>query len=198
MGLKLQTAPANEPLDLEADVKPHLRIDFADDDGYISLLVSAVRKHVEDGELASALITQTWDLTLDNFPTMPFELPRPPLQSVTSITYTDVDGNSDTVASSVYLAETTSWPGRIVFKQSQSWPSVVLKEAGGVVIRFVAGYGDDIDDVPEPIRLALLLAIGDFYENRENSPLIPGITQPIVLPFAARQLLASYRRRSFG
>lgn len=197
MALRLITAPASEPLDIELDVKPHLRIDFNDDDSYLNGLLTAVREYVEKTELSSALVTQTWELVLDSWPTLPLRFPKPPLQSVTSITYIDIDGGSGTVASSAYLVDVDSWPGRLVLKINQSWPSVTLREIGGVVIRFVAGYGDAIEDVPAPIRQAMLLTISDLYENRENSPIVPGTTEPIRMPFAARQLLASYRRRQF-
>ena len=197
MALRLVTAPALEPLDLDADAKPHLRVDFNDDNAHILGLITAVRDHVEVTELSSALLSQTWELVLDDWPTSPLTFPKPPLQSVTSITYTDIDGNSDTVDSSAYLVDADSWPGRLVLRNGQSWPSVTLREIGGVVIRFVAGYGDDIEDVPTPIRQAMLLILSDWYENRENSPMMAGTNEIIALPFAARQLLASYRKRQF-
>lgn len=197
MTLRLITAPDAEPLSLTDDIKPHLRIDFDDDDPYLEALLLGARQHVETAELSGALITQTWELVLDNFPSLPLELPRPPLQSVTSITYIDIDDSSNVYPSSSYRVSTDSWPGQIVLKQSQTWPSVVLREIEGVIIRFVAGYGDTPESLPMPIRQAMLLIVGDWYENRENSPLIPGVSQAAKLPFVARALLSSYRNRRF-
>jgi uncharacterized phiE125 gp8 family phage protein len=197
MALRLITAPAREPLDLELDVKPHLRVDFADDDNYINTLQTAVREYVEVTELSGSLISQTWELVLDTWPTSPLYFPKPPLQSVTSITYTDIDGGSAVVSSSAYLVDADSWPGRLVLRDGQSWPSVTLQEIGGVVIRFVAGYGSAVEDVPAPIRQAMLLILSDWYENRENTLIVPGVGVIPPMPFAARQLLASYRRRQF-
>ena len=197
MALRLVTAPVHEPLFLEVDVKPHLRVDYADDDDYLEGLVRAARVYVEETALSSALVSQTWELVLDGWPSPPLELPKPPLQSVTSITYTDIDGNSAVYDANSYLVDVDSWPGRLVLKDGQSWPSARLREIGGVVIRFVAGYGDVVEAVPSPIRQAMLLMIGDWYENRENAPLIPGTNAPVTMPFAARQLLANYRRRRF-
>jgi uncharacterized phiE125 gp8 family phage protein len=197
MALRLVTAPAAEPLDLEFDAKPHLRVDFDDDDAYIGGLITAVREHIEKTEISSALITQTWELVLDNWPGVELRLPKPPLQSVTSIQYYDIDDNpAVTVDSSTYLVDADSWPGRICLRDGQSWPSVTLREIGGVVIRFVAGYGD-ADDVPAPIRQAMQLILSDWYENRENTLIMPGVGVLPPLPFAARQLLGSYRRRQF-
>jgi uncharacterized phiE125 gp8 family phage protein len=124
-------------------------------------------------------------------------LPKPPLQSVTSIQYYDIDDNpAVTVDSSTYLVDADSWPGRIYLRDGQSWPSVTLREIGGVVIQFVAGYGD-ADDVPAPIRQAMQLILSDWYENRENTLIMSGVGVLPPLPFAARKLLASYRRRQF-
>lgn len=196
MALRLVTAPAMEPLTL-AQALAQLRIDFADDDWYVGDLITAVRQHVETTELSSALISQTWELVLDDWPSPSLRLPMPPLQSVTSIKYYDEDGNEATYSSANYLVDGDSWPGRLVLKTGSNWPSVTLREINGVVIRFVAGYGDAPEDVPAPITQAMRLILSDLYENRENSPIVQGTVQPIALPFAARQLLASYRRRQF-
>ena len=43
MALRLITAPAVEPLDLELDVKAHLRVDIHDDDTFIAACLEAAR-----------------------------------------------------------------------------------------------------------------------------------------------------------
>jgi uncharacterized phiE125 gp8 family phage protein len=61
---------------------------------------------------------------------------------------------------------------------------------GGVAVEYTAGYGDTAADVPAPLRQAMLLMIGHWYEHREAV-----ITGSIStgLPLAARALLAPYR-----
>lgn len=196
MALRLVTPPAITPVEL-ATAKLHLRVDINDDDEYIAACIDAAREHIETTELSSALISQTWELVSDSVPGSTIVFPRPPLQSVTSVTFTDVDGNETVVDDGDYLVDTDSWPGRLVLKADKAWPSVILPAIGGVVIRFVAGYGDAPADVPMPIRQALLLLTGDFYENRENSQAMPGLVDVVQMPFAVRTLLASYRRRVF-
>lgn len=49
------------------------------EDTLLTNLITAARRHVEN-VLRRALITQTWELWLDDFPTSGFEIPLPPLQ----------------------------------------------------------------------------------------------------------------------
>lgn len=184
------TPPAAEPVST-TQAKLHLRVDISADDTLIANLVQAAREHVEVF-LRRALVTQTWEYVMDAFPAESWlALPRPPLQSVTSITYYDEDGNGTVFSSSNYLVDTDSQPGRIVLKTGYTWPSTTLQAANGVRIRYVAGYGD-ADDVPEFAVAALLLLLGDLYENRENTLVGQGFASA-ELPFAAKALMWPHR-----
>jgi uncharacterized phiE125 gp8 family phage protein len=52
-------------------------------------------------------------------------------------------------------------------KGSASWPSATLRDVNGVNVRFVAGFGSAGTTVPQPIRQAILMLVGHYYENRE-------------------------------
>ena len=60
------TAPASEPITL-AEAKMHCRIDNADEDELVIMLIASVRHHAET-ILRRRLITQTLDGYLDAFP----------------------------------------------------------------------------------------------------------------------------------
>lgn len=167
MGLTLVTAPAAEPL-TTTEAKSHLRVDSSDDDTLIDAYVKAARQHIEE-DLGRALITQTWDYTLDAFPSdgSAIQLPRPPLVSVTSISYVDTAGATQTVTSSDYIVNTGKRKGEITLAYGAAWP-VTRRQASAVTIRFVAGYGA-ASAVPAPIATALRLVVGDLYANREAS-----------------------------
>lgn len=168
MSLKLVTGPSTEPL-TTALAKNHLRVDIDDDDTLIGNLITAARKYFEETSRRS-LITQTWRLNLDEWPEGDeILLPRPPLQSVTSVVYKDSAGDSTTWSSDAYIVDTDSEPGRIVLAYGESWPSVTLLPANPIVITYVAGYGDNASDVPEQMIQAIRLLIGHFYENREGT-----------------------------
>lgn len=190
MALKLITAPAAEPVST-SEAKSHLRVDTTADDTYIGTLITVARQNVES-HLRRALISQTWEVVLDAFPAGVIRLPKPPLASVTSIKYTDDEGNESTYSSANYVVDTDTEPGRVVLKSGQTWPAVTLAAVNGVRVRYVAGYGAAGSNVPQAIRQAILLVIGSLYENREDVLVAQGVSIG-VLPFGVVALLAPYR-----
>src|ERR1017187_7840771 len=70
MSLILVTGPAVEPL-TAAEAKARLNIGDEISDDVMKSLISASRNMIDgrDGWLGRALVTQTWDLVLDRFPT---------------------------------------------------------------------------------------------------------------------------------
>ena len=192
MAVRLVTAPSVEPVDFEM-LRSHLRIDSEEEFDELAGYVRACREYVETTVLRSALITQTWELLLDAWPDdSVLMLPKPPLQGVMSVTYVLADESVHTFSSSNYFVDADSQPGRLVLKGDVSWPSGTLRVANGVTVRFVAGYGDAVADVPEPIRQALLLMVGDLYNHREDTVVGQGMTV-MGVPFSSGALLSSYR-----
>lgn len=184
-GLTTYSAPASEPVTL-TQAKAHCRVDSVDDDPLISALIVAAREYAEVF-LGRALITQTLDLTLNGFAPI-IELPRPPLQSVTSITYTDSNGTAQALSSTYYTVDTKREPGRVFEAYGYNWPTTQAV-INAVTIRYVAGYGE-ATSVPQRIKQAILLAVGHWYENREST--ISGtIIAP--LPMGVNDLLWSAR-----
>ena len=159
----IQTAPTVEPVSLE-ELKAHLRVDIDDDDALITSIGKAARQQAEV-YTGRAFCTQTWDLFLDSWPTVIY-LPYPPLSSVTSITYTDTAGDSQTVSTSVYTVDTDSEPGRIYLAYGQTWPTTRgIRHA--ITVRYVCGYGAAAA-VPENVKHAIKIMAADMYENREE------------------------------
>ena len=191
MSLKLITGPTLEPITL-TETKDHLRVDSTDDDALISALITAVRQNIDgrDGWLGRALMPQTWDYALDTFPADAYlELPLAPVQSITSITYTDTDGAAQTFGSGNYaLGADLDWSPRVNLGYDKSWPSTrTIPDA--VTVRFVAGYANAAS-VPAPIKAALLMMIGHLYEHRE-SVADKDLSE---VPMAVHSLLMPYRR----
>lgn len=165
MGERLITAPAREPISL-TEAKRQLRVELSDtaEDPLILSLIKTVREYAES-ETGRALLSQTWELTLDDFRDV-IRLPRPPAQSVTSITYYDTNSTLQTLAPANYVLDTSEEPARICLAYGYSWPWVYDRPSG-VVVRFVAGYGDNPSEVPESLKAAMLLHLGHLFENRE-------------------------------
>jgi uncharacterized phiE125 gp8 family phage protein len=114
MALTIITAPATTPVSL-AEAKAHLNVDHTDDDTLIQLIIEAATAHCDGpvGFLGRALVSQQWQLTLDEFPENEIKIPLPPLIAVNSIEYDDVDGAEQTVDPTTYTVDLTSEPGWI-------------------------------------------------------------------------------------
>ncbi len=193
MGLSLVTPPALEPLTVP-EVKTFLRIDSALEDTILTSLVKAAREEVEHFT-RRALITQTWDYTIDAFPAEGYiKLPLPPLQSVTSLKFTDEDGVVSTVSASTYYVDTSGEPGLIALMSGESWPSDTLRATGAVTARFVAGYGAAASDPPEAVRLAMYQLVSHWYENHE-AVLVGSIAKE--MPLTCEYLLWPLRHLRF-
>lgn len=189
MKISLVSGPAAEPLTV-AELKLHLRIGIDDEDALLASFITAARTHIEIITQRS-LVTQTWDYWLDRFPTQRrIELPRPPLQSVTGIYYIPDGASEATFAEDNYLVDAPF--GAVCLGLNASWPGDLLQAVNGVRIRFVAGYGSAGADVPEPLRQAIRILAGDFYENRENAVVGQGVNV-LSIPTGVLYLCQAYR-----
>ncbi len=189
-GLTLSSGPAAEPM-TTAEAKTHLRVSGTDDDTYIDTLIGAARHWVELFT-GRALIDQTWVLKLDKFPDSgcPIWLPKPPLSSVTSITYTDTDGNTgQTFNSANYDVDTASDTqlAGIYEGYNETWPDT-RDEINSVTVTYVAGYGSAATSIPDPIVHACKLLVGRWYCTRASALVEPGGMIP-----SAQALLEPYR-----
>lgn len=164
--LNRSTDATSEPITLD-EAKLHLRVtDSADDDAISAMIVAA--RNLAEQYTNRQLMTATWDLYLKHFPysAEPIALPRSPIQSVTSITYTDTDGNSQTWNSANYGVDTYSEPGRVYLAYSIVWPSTRYIE-NAVRVRYVAGW-TTAALVPAPIKQAILATVKGIYDHEED------------------------------
>lgn len=162
--------PASEPVTL-AELKAHARIDHALEDSLLGLLIAAARERIED-VTRRALIAQEWTLTLDRFPCGPIFLPRPRLiLGTASITYVDVDGESQSVSGFRELPGDAG--ARLVPGFGETWPSA-RAQPGAVVVTFDAGYGSSAGAVPAALRLAIVEEATTRYDQRQRGEADPG------------------------
>lgn len=182
-------APAVLPVSLD-EAKAHLRVDGTDEDNLITNLIKAATSYVDGyaGILGRALITQTWRRDFSTFADM-MRLPVRDAISISSITYYDTANASQTLATTVYQLLADEGGPYAALKPDQTWPSCYSR-ADAVRVTWTAGYGAAATDVPDAIKQALLLIIGDYYRSRENN-VIGTINSE--LPMASRHLLAPFR-----
>lgn len=188
MSLVLFAGPTLEPVTVQ-EATDWARITESSEDDLVDGLIRSARAHVEQ-LTGRALITQTWDLYCDEFPEQ-FDIPKPPLQSVSFIKYTDATGTVQTLASTEYTVDAKCEPGRIVPAYGKTWPSTQYVP-NAVQVRFVAGYGPaalDIDARAPELRQAIGVLVATMYEQRETNT----DQQMVDVPEAFYQLVNQHR-----
>ncbi len=160
-------------------------------DGKLASMISAAREECE-AATNRAFVTQTLKFTLPNFPrlwcgyypgwgyimdhaTWPsvqdpkrrriIELPRPPLISVVSIDYYDLDNTLQTVDPADYIVVGGNQPAQIQ-PINNAWPDTYLRE-DAVQITFQCGYEGsgsptvptDVSNVPAGIVQAIKMTV---------------------------------------
>ena len=206
-GSVIQTHPAIEPVTLE-EFKSYLRIEGAGEDRELVDLIEEARQWIED-QTGLALITQTWLLSLDRWPrgesewwdgtrqgsilelhstagSAPIEIPRFPLQSVTSVTTYASDGTSTVVdVAATFDVDTNQTKGRVTPKDTVVW-SPDLRQTNAIEVVYLSGYGDTEADVPRPLRRAVKQVAAGLYTHRGDG--CEGVADT-----TTRDLIATYR-----
>jgi uncharacterized phiE125 gp8 family phage protein len=163
MGL---TQLTSTPVVTLEEAKAHLRIDGDQDDATLSGFLLAATQFVEV-ETRTSLGTADFMLTLDAFPSeRVIQLPRPPLVNVTLVQFQNADGSQQYLDSSEYLLDIDSRPGRLALPPGKAWPAT-RAAINAVRIHYTAGR--EPGDVPQILKLAVLMLTGHFFENREAS-----------------------------
>ena len=146
--------PTIEPLTL-ADLKNRLRVTECDDDAELGQILTHARKQVE-ADSYRRLITQTLVGYMDTFfDVREIELRIAPVSSLTSITYVDLAGATQTFASTRYAADIISTPPRVVLNTNETWELTEWNTPNAVAITLVAGYGTTAASVPAVAKLAI-------------------------------------------
>ena len=172
-----------------AEVKAHLRVDFADEDMIIAAYQQAAIDHFDgwSGVLGRCLISQQWRVSLSAFPcgdtiTLPF-----PDVSAVDIAYSDADDAYQILAASAYRLLESRDGSVITLKSGQVWPAT-FDRPDALRITLTAGYGAAPAAIPAPIRAAMLLRAGDLYARREDASKPGGIIDILVTPYNRNQL----------
>ncbi len=167
MVLKVIAPPTQDPVTL-SEIKTYLRIgDMGDFDNLLADLIIAAREAVELFQ-NRALSTQTLEVSFDDWPEMPFDLPRPPLQSITSVTYTDYTGTDHNMNFTDYFVlDSNSEPARVTLKKYTVLPPVILQDINAFRVRYIAGNAN-ISDIPKTVKQAYLLYISHRFNNPDD------------------------------
>ncbi len=178
------TPPSNYPIS-RMEAKNWLKIEesLTDDDALLDECMAMGTMLCEE-YTQRKFMTQTLRLTMDAFGNQAlnaltdgvYDLPinygvdyasevnlTLPLQSVTSVTTYDLNNASSVFSSANYTVDLSG--ARIFLNIGQLWP-VGLRSRHAVEVLYVAGYGNNPADVPEPIRSAIKMMAAAVYYNR--------------------------------
>jgi len=191
--LEIVDAPSTTPITL-AEVKEQLRVEGTDDDAILTRLIDVAVAYTDvRGALGQAMITQKWAQWVDSTPPQSINLILGPVQGVTAVKYYDTDGALQTDDVNNYEVFGTEFATKIGPKSGFSWP-VTQDRQDAIKIEYEIGYGDATTDVPQTIRHALLLMIGHWYDNREQT----GYDELSNIPFGFESLLNMHRNCWYG
>ena len=160
-GVKVIT-PAEQQL-TTAELRLNSRADpdeTTEDPLFVRWLARAVR--LAEHYTGRSIGSQTLELALDAFPDGPIELVRGPVASITSITYVDEAGSTQTLSASLYTLDNYGLQCWAIPKFGTQWPATE-SSANCVKVRYVAG------ELDEAVMGALFLAVAFWFENREAS-----------------------------
>ena len=145
-------------------------------DSLLSALIATARIKCET-ETHRQLITATYKLTMDRFPADGIiQLPRPPLQSVTTIKYLDDDGDEQTLSAAYYAVHIDALIGFVQLDPDYAWPST-RSVRNAVRIEYVCGYGVAPSSIPSTLISGMKMLVSQWNEYRESF-----VTGTIVAP----------------
>lgn len=174
--------PSGLPVSLD-ELKKAANVDFPDDDLLLETYLKAAVEYLDgwNGILGRAILKQTYELTISELCGRLIDIPFSPISDV-AITYPR-DGNVCTVSTDDYRIVATVNGTEIYLNQTE----LLLVP---LTVTFTTGFGDDAKDVPNAIKVAILLLACHWYEHREATT----STVQTKLPFAVDALIAPYRR----
>ncbi|SFK74650.1 phage conserved hypothetical protein, phiE125 gp8 family [Nitrosomonas aestuarii] len=186
MPVKVITAPTEYPVTL-AEAKTYMRATSdTSEDAWIQRFIAAATQLFE-GETGITVSSSVLEKTLDNFPSA-IELDRPPVASVSSIKYDDIDGAEQTLSALDYVLDNSSDKrGWVVPVVGSVWPDTYAGSINTVRVRYVAGWSS-ASAVPDNIKLWIGAHVASWFENRSSDTEQKLIRQP-----ALDGIVKSYR-----
>ena len=170
-----------------AEAKEHLKVDTTADDTLIGNLIAAAVQSAQIYTNRFFLTTQIiqygdkWEDIKVLF--------KSKVINVVSVKYYDSDNSLQTLSTDVWLADTKHQPARIGLKPNKDFPALADR-INAVEVTYKVGYGDTAADVPQGIKQAVLLTIGNWYQNRAS--VITGKTAT-ELPLSSQYLLDQFK-----
>lgn len=187
MNITTVTAPTETAVSLE-EAKEQVVVDDSSHDLALARLAEAAERMAER-YLRGYISQRTVDLTLPHFPDVhKLWLVTFPIQSITSVSYIDENGDTQT------LSEGDDYREQLLGKTAHliavnGWPATQEDTPNAVTVRMVVGYASGA--VPQDIKHAILVKVSELFEVRTEA-VMGGSLSPSMNTF--KSLLNTYRR----
>lgn len=191
--LEIIEAPTAAPISL-GEVRDQLRIEHFDDDALLMRLINTAVAYTDvNGVLGHAMLSQKWGEWFGPNPTQTVRLNLGPVIQVDAVKYYDEDGVLQTDTLSNYEITGTSFNTVVGPSEGFNWPTIADR-SDAIRIEYTIGYGTSASDVPQTLRHAMMLLVGHWYDNREQS----GMDELANIPYGFDELVAMHRRCWYG
>ena len=175
------------PLFTTAEAKDFLKVDTTADDTLIDNLIKAATQSCQiytNQYFLNTVVEQYSDKW-----TEVYTLYKSPVSTITHIKYYDTNNVEQTYNPDNYILDDVSKPARIGLAVDATLPDLADR-INAVHVKYTVGYGTASSDVPDGIKQAVLLTLGNWYENRQS--VITGRTAT-ELPLSSQYLLDQYK-----
>jgi uncharacterized phiE125 gp8 family phage protein len=148
--------------------KAHCRVTSTAEDALITQYLNAAKAWVENytrKKLTSGTVTQTFAA----FPSDPyaFTLLWGPTPAAAEVTYTDENGDEQTITTARLVSDKLYPP------LNTDWPAIEASSA--ITVEYTAGYST----VPADLDNAVLLLVGEYYDNRTAGEASSAVTKAV-------------------
>ncbi|MEM9969552.1 MAG: head-tail connector protein [Pseudomonadota bacterium] len=189
MILREQTQVSDAALPV-LEFRDHLQLGsgFADDGSQDAVLITCLRAALAavESDTGKAVYQRGFSFTVSQWRDVACQvLPVAPVQSLLSMTITDLLGSSKVIDPSEYFLAADYYNPTI---RTKGWALPVIATGGTAEIAFKAGFGPEWDDVPADLAQAVLMLAAHFYENRSALA-----DRAKALPIGVGKLLSRYR-----
>ena len=164
MDASVSAAGLVEPITLE-EAKKHLKLEgvLDDEDDQIQRMIVASRRLAE-GKTNRTITQREIVATFDDWGCK-MRLAKPPFIEIRSVEYIDSNGESQLMGVESYYALDGSEPAELAFIGGAPLPALAARR-GAIKVRYIAGYPEG--EVPEDIKIWMLMQIGSMYTHRES------------------------------
>ena len=180
-------SPAIEPVTLDY-AKVFLRVDNEDEDQLILDLIRAARERVE-GQINSALISRARRFTTSKINSKSVFINTGNITEINSVRLLTHNAGAEILLPSLAI-NLRCQPPVISVKERASFQSYAA-EADTLEIDFISGFGPRADDIPMPLRQAVLLLLAQSYEYRAQDaapPTVPLMVDALLMPYLGMRI----------